>query len=47
MVDAAGIKFVYADINCQMRIFTEQGKHIRFNSLADLRNRIAEMQSER
>ena len=45
IVDAADTKFVYADINCQLRIFTEQGKHIPFNSLADLSNRIAEMQS--
>ena len=36
IVDETGIKFVYADINCQLRFFTDQGKHISFNSIADL-----------
>ena len=37
-----GIKFVYADINCELRAFTSKGKHARFESLTDLEQIILE-----
>ena len=30
------VKFVYADVNCNLRVFTEDGKHLKFNSIAEL-----------
>ena len=34
--DLASIKFVYSDINCELRAFTACGKHLKFTSIADL-----------
>lgn len=37
----SGIKFVYSDINCSLRVLTESGKHIVFKSLANLEKLVA------
>ena len=34
--DSECIEFVYSDINCQLRAFTKNKKHVSFNSLSDL-----------
>ena len=31
-----GINFAYADINCNLRVLTKNGKHLSFNSITDL-----------
>ena len=36
------VKFVYADTNCSLRIFTDTKKHIAFKSLEDLDKSISE-----
>ena len=41
--DVDSINFVYADINCDLRMFTKEGKHSRFDSIADLENLIVEL----
>ena len=35
--EGSGIKFVYADLNCVIRAFTESGQHLAFNSLDELK----------
>ena len=35
------IHFVYNDINCNLRALTAEGKNVRFNSICDLQNVIA------
>ena len=37
------IEFVYSDINCYLRVFTKQKKHIIFNSELDLMNVVANL----
>ena len=39
-----GIQFAYADINCNLRVFTGEGKHLLFDSLSDLQIIIANME---
>ena len=36
--DFEGIKFAYADVNCQLRVLLEDGRHLAFNSVTDLCN---------
>ena len=31
-----GIKFAYLDINCHLRVLTEAGRHLTFDSVEDL-----------
>ena len=38
-----GIQFVYTDINCNLRVFTSQGKHVKFDCLLDLENFISNL----
>ena len=39
IVESKGhIRFVYADVNCELRAFTSKGKHIKFDSIEDLEN---------
>ena len=39
--DVPGIEFVYADVNCNLRVFTENGKHLMFNSVLSLQNTLS------
>ena len=41
--DVEGINFVYTDINCSLRVFTLQGKHLQFDSMLDLENIISNL----
>ena len=34
--DVVGIKFVYADINCQLKACTGNGQHLKFDSILEL-----------
>ena len=34
--DVPGIKFAYSDINCNLRVFTSNGRHLLFESMCDL-----------
>ena len=37
------IKFAYADINCNLRVFTTSGKHLFFESISVLHDIISQM----
>ena len=39
--NVSGVKFVYCNINCYLRVLTSSGKHISFSSICDLQNIIA------
>ena len=41
--EVEGINFVYTDINCCLRVFTSQGKHLKFDSIVDLENIISNL----
>ena len=34
--DVDGIKFASSDINCRLRVLTEAGRHLTFDSMEDL-----------
>lgn len=42
--DVDGINFVYSDINCNLRAFTKNGEHLKFNNICDLEIIIANME---
>ena len=39
-----GIGFVYSDINCNLRAFTKNGEHLKFDNIYDLEIIIANME---
>ena len=41
--DVENVEFVYSDINCNLRIFTTSGNHIKFDSLCNLENVLANL----
>ena len=41
------VKFAYADTNCNLRIFTDSGKHIGFKTMAELTNIVAKLDQEK
>ena len=38
-----GIQFVYTDINCELRVLTSNGRHVKFDSVLDLQNIISNL----
>ena len=38
-----GIQFVYTDINCELRVLTSNGRHVKFDSFLDLQNMISNL----
>ena len=37
------IEFAYADVNCMLRVFTKQGKHLMFDSISELQGIISSL----
>ena len=46
ITDCEEINFCYADINCRLRAFTKDGKHVAFDSIDELNTLIGSLQSE-
>ena len=42
VADVESIRFVYSDVNCNLRAFTSAGKHVKFDSLEALHDLIGE-----
>ena len=38
-----GVEFVYSDVNCNLRLFTSAGDHLKFDSICNLENILANL----